>query len=334
MKSRFSLTKIAALVSLSVTILAVSCVPVANNTNSSNANNSNSSASAAPGGRPADAVPAPDVPGSYMAGPTGNVSLRFTAPNDGQSLDGSSVAPTFAITGYPIYKDAERNKGQHIHVILDNEPYEADYDPNKPFSPDSGKFNNLSPGTHTLRAFPSREWHESIKQPDGADFDMVVFNAGGGASAANVNKRAPLLTYSRPKGEYKPGDDPRGVMLDFYVTNATLGENDYKVRYTLDGKNPKVVTRWEPVWWKWEDVQPGEHTVLLELLDKDNKPVPFEVGTLDYNRTERKFTVLADGQQPAASDHHGNSNAPATANRNSGAGNRNTGSRNQNAGAR
>jgi len=307
--------------SLSFALLAASCTPVTTNSNG-NANTANRNGGAtASAGRPADAVAA-SVPGFYQAGPTGNVSLRFTAPTDGQSQDANSVAPTFTITGYPIYKDAERNKGQHIHVILDNEPYEADYDPAKSFSPENGKFNNLAPGTHTLRAFPSREWHESIKQPDGAAFDMVVFNVGGKATITDINKTAPLLTYSRPKGDYKATDDPRGVMLDFYLRNVTLGETDHKVRYTLDGKNPKVVTTWEPVWWKWEDLTPGEHTVLLELLDKDNKPVPFKVGDMDYNRTERKFNVLADGQT-GAPDHHGNSNAPATGNSNAAGANRN-----------
>jgi hypothetical protein len=346
MKLGFSLTKFAALVSLPVALFAISCAPVTTNTNTStiNANSANSNASSpsTATGRPADAVPVDEAPGYFKAGPTGNVSLRFTSPTDGQSVTDNSVSPTFTVTGYPIYKDTERNKGQHIHVILDNEPYEADYDPNKPFSPDTGKFNNLSPGTHTLRAFPSREWHESIKQPDAADFDMVVFDVGGKPTATDVNKRAPLLTYSRPKGEYKFNDDPRGVMLDFYLTNATLGDNDYKVRYTLDGKNPKILTRWEPVWWKSEEVPPGEHTVLLELLDKNNKPVPFKVGNLDYNRTERKFKVLAEGQQASAPEH-GNANAntsgaaasknASAANRSTAPGNRNAGSKNRNAGA-
>ena len=162
MKSRFSIAKIAALASLPLALLAVSCATDGTNTNrnAANANSANSNtATAASSGRPADATPMGQVaPGFYQAGPTGNVSLRFSAPQDGSTIEGNSVAPTFTITGYPIYKDAERNKGQHIHVILDNEPYEADYDPSKPFSPETGKFNNLSPGTHTLRAFPSREW--------------------------------------------------------------------------------------------------------------------------------------------------------------------------------
>src|SRR5215211_5625841 len=225
MKPRFSIAKIAALVSLPLALLAVSCAPEGTNTNrnTGNANSANSNTAAQVStGRPADATPmGQTAPGFYQAGPTGNVSLRFTAPQDGAAVEGNSVAPTFTITGYPIYKDAERNKGQHIHVILDNEPYEADYDPTKPFSPENGKFNSLSPGTHTLRAFPGREWHESIKQNEGA-FDMIVFNVGK-PTVTTIDKKAPLLTYSRPKGENRFKEDPRGLMLDFYVSNANIG---------------------------------------------------------------------------------------------------------------
>jgi hypothetical protein len=255
------------------------------------------------------------------------VSLKFAAPPDDQVLTENSIAPTFNVTGYPIYMDTERNKGQHIHVILDNEPYEADYDPTKPFSPANGLFNNLKEGTHTLRAFPSREWHESIKEAGGAAFDMIVFHVRSKTAGQTINKSAPLLTYSRPKGEYRWQDDPRGLMLDFYVSNATIGPNDYKVKYTVNGKNPQVLTRWEPVWWKWEELAPGEHTVLLELLDKDNKPVPYMVRGVNYNRTERKFRILGPGESPSATPAHGNANTNANANT-GGAANRNGANRN------
>jgi hypothetical protein len=315
MRRRFSLTKLASALGLSAALMAVGCTPQATNTNTANSNSANTNAAQAAhqGSLPADAKPA-DWPGFMMAGPTGQVSLKFTAPTDNQAVSGNSIAPTFNITGYPIYMDSARNKGQHIHVILDNEPYEADYNPNAPFSPANGKFNNLAPGTHTLRAFPSREWHESIKQTSGA-FDFIVFNVGQ-PTATDVNKGAPLLTYSRPKGDYKWEDHPNGVMLDFYVTNANLGPTDHKVKYTLskDGKEVKTetLTAWQPVWWPWSALQEGEYKVLIELLDKDNKPVPFKVGNLDYNRTERTFKI---GPKDAAAAATGNSNA--SANRNS-----------------
>ncbi|HEX8087623.1 MAG TPA: hypothetical protein VF762_02145 [Blastocatellia bacterium] len=325
MKLRFSLLKAASLVFLPAALFAVSCTTEGpgTNRNAVNTNSANNNAGAkAAGGTPADATPmGATAPGYFQAGPAGNVSLRFTDPSEGATVQGNSVAPTFTVTGYPIYKDAERNKGQHIHVILDNEPYEADYDPTKPFSPENGKFNNLSPGTHTLRAFPGREWHESIKQAEGA-FDMIAFNVGK-ATVTNIDKKAPLLTYSRPKGENRFKEDPRGLMLDFYVSNANIGINDYKVKYTLNGKDSRILTSWQPVWWKWEELGPGDYTILLELLDKDNKPVPFKVGNMDYNRTERKFKILGEGEQPSAPDHGHAANSNASGNRNGAAGNAN-----------
>lgn len=325
MKSRLPVQKSLTLAALSAVIFMTSCGPQGSQSNSNAANsnsaNSNASSKAASGSRPADATPmGQTAPGFYMAGPTGNVTLRFTAPLEGQTLQGNSVAPTFDITGYPVYEDADRKKGQHIHVILDNEPYEADHHPDQPFIPDNGVFANLKPGLHTLRAFAAREWHESIKQTDGTAFDMVTFTVGSKTPATPINKTAPLLTYSRPKGEYRWKEDPRGVLFDFYISNATISGNEYKVQYTINQKK-SVLTRWEPIWWKWEELGPGEHKVSIELLDKNNKPVPFKVGGVDYNRTTRTFKILSEGEQPSAPAGGANRN---TANRNGASGNRNS----------
>src|SRR5258708_1466989 len=280
MRKGYPMTRFAAIILLAAALTAANCSQSSPNSNSANSNAANSNSSKGADALPADAKPmGAEAPGFFRSGPTGNVSLHFASPQDGQTIEGNSIAPTFTINGYPIYKDSERNKGQHIHVILDNEPYEADYDPAKPFSPEDGKFNNLSPGTHTLRAFPSREWHESIKQSDAADFDMIVFNVGPKSSGVSIDKKAPLLTYSRPKGETRFKDDPRGLMLDFYVSNAVLGPNDYKVKYNINGKKVEILNHWEPKWFKWEELgAPGDYTIVLELLDKNSKPVPFKVG--------------------------------------------------------
>jgi hypothetical protein len=252
-------------------------------------------------GLPRNAKPMGSVaPGYFTAGPEDRVSLRITSPTDDEIISGDSIAPTFEITGYPIYFDTERKKGQHLHVVLDNEPYEACYDAEKPFSPESGRFNNLKPGTHTLRVFPSREWHDSIKFPDGSAFDFVVFHVKHRTPGIKIDKGAPLLTYSRPTGEYRWKEDPRGLLLDFYVVNTRLG-TDHKVRYSVNRKNPQILTRWEAVWWKWEELIPGNHTVVLEMLDASNKPVPFRVGNSDYNRVEHKFKILDVGEAPSGS---------------------------------
>lgn len=247
---------------------------------------------------PKDAKPMGQAaPGYFSTGATDDVTLSFISPVDGNVLPGNSVGPTFNITGYPIYKDEQRDKGQHIHVILDNEPYEADYTPNLPFKPEGGKFDNLKDGTHTLRAFPSREWHESIKQEDGSSFAFITFHVNKESPGVKIDKSKPLLTYSRPKGEYKWKEDPRGVMLDFYVTNAKIGPKDYKIKYSVNGGRENILTKWEPIWFKWEELSPQEYTVDLQLVDANNKPVPFMVGNVDYNHTVRKFTILPIGAQ-------------------------------------
>jgi hypothetical protein len=299
MKSKNSGIKLAVMLLLFLSLITVSCSNPGDNKNAAgnkNADNKNTSSTTK---LPADAKPT-GVPGFYSVGPTGNVSLNILSPQDNKTVEGNSISPTFTITGYPIYKDSERNKGQHIHVILDNEPYEADYDPSQPFKPEGGKFDNLKEGTHTLRAFPSREWHESIKQEDGANFVFITFHVKAPTPNVTIDKTKPLLTYSRPKGEYRWKEDPRGVVIDYFVSNAKLSGNDYKVRYSINGSRPFLVSRWEPIWLKWEEIPPGEYKIIMDLVDKDNKPVPFKVGNLDYNHTERSFKVLAEGEKPSA----------------------------------
>jgi len=52
------------------------------------------------------------------------------------------------------------------------------------------------------------------------------------STAGEVDPAKPLLTYSRPKGEYK-GEDADPIMIDFWLTGAKLkGDGgEYRVRY-------------------------------------------------------------------------------------------------------
>jgi hypothetical protein len=241
--------------------------------------------------------------------------LKILSPANGAQV-GAVVAVRFSLTGdlkgYMPHKDPATGQGNHIHVILDNEPYEAYYELDKPF-----ELRNLMAGKHTLRVFPSRPWHESYKN-DGA-FQMVSFTvkAGGdstkptttnsgqtmannssagqlasegkdmpGSKGGDVDPTKPLLTYSRPKGEYK-GADADPIMIDFWLSNAKLkGDGgEYRVRCIINDDEPRFIDKWEPVWLSgWLS---GKHTVRLELLDKDDRLV--ENG--GYNTTVRTITV-------------------------------------------
>ncbi len=209
--------------------------------------------------------------------------------------------------GYKPMKDPQTGMGNHIHVILDNQPYEAYYNLDQEF-----ELKNVSDGEHTLRIFPSRPWHESYK--NAGAFQMVKFTVkNGGAdttkpattnsnqamsnaapegkemkesTAGAVDTGKPLLTYSRPKGDYK-GADAEAIMIDFWLMNAKLvGDGgEYRIKYSVDNGEAKYIDKWSPIWLK--GFADGKHNVKLELVDKSGNLV--ENG--GYNSTTREITV-------------------------------------------
>jgi hypothetical protein len=259
-------------------------------------------------------------------------TLRVISPVNHSTVNGPMVEVKLDLggdlKGYLPHKDPVSGKGNHIHVILDNQPYEAYYDLNQPF-----ELRNVIAGKHTLRVFPSRPWHESYK--NAGAFQMVEFTvkSGGdaskptttrdgqmmgaptkspgtksepsrsapastnpaparegkamaGSNAGDVDMNKPLLTYSRPKGDYS-GADADPIMIDFWLTNASLqGQGgDYRVRYTIDATTTGFMDVWDPVWLTgWTN---GKHTVKLELIDKNGQVV--ENG--GYNSTTREINI-------------------------------------------
>ncbi len=219
--------------------------------------------------------------------------LHIISPREGSEVDGSVILVKLHLAGelkgYAPHKDPATGQGNHIHVILDNEPYDAYYDLDQPF-----ELRNVAPGKHTLRAFPSRPWHESYKN-DGA-FQMVTFTVKGvgheskelkGDEVTDVDPGRPLLTYSRPKGEYK-NEDADPIMIDFWLSNARLrGDGgEYRVRYIVDDDEPRFIDKWEPIWLTgWLS---GKHTVRLELLGPDNWPLK----NGNFNITTREITIV------------------------------------------
>ncbi len=241
--------------------------------------------------------------------------IKIIEPAANSTVKSSTVKVKLEVTGdlkgYMPGMDETTHSGNHIHVILDNQAYEAYYNLGQPF-----ELRNLMDGEHVLRVFPSRPWHESYK--NAGAFQMVKFtvkNGGGdaakpvtaanGAPAANtgaaptpegkemkpsnagpVDAKKPLLTYSRPKGEYK-GADANAIMLDFWLTNAKLtGDGgEYRVRYSIDLGPPKFIDKWEPIWLTgWPA---GKHNVMLELVDKQGNVVD----NGGYNSTTREILI-------------------------------------------
>lgn len=309
-----SLIFLAGLVSI---MLIAGCEPA-----SQNANTTATTQATPPGAQSLTVIPRPQKIADMMKArgdqDTAMPTLKIVSPANDATITGATVAVKLELSGdlkgYMPHKDPATQKGNHIHVILDNQPYEAYYEINQPF-----ELRNVSEGKHTLRVFPSRPWHESYKN-DGA-FQMVTFTVKGGgdankptttnsgqtmaspaasasatparegkdyapSQAGNIDPAKPLLTYSRPKGEYKAEDaDP--IMIDFWLLNGKLQSNggEYRVRYSVDGGEARFIDTWGPIWLSgWTS---GKHSVKVELVDKSGNLVD----NGGYNSTTREITV-------------------------------------------
>lgn len=237
--------------------------------------------------------------------------LTVESPKPGSVINSSTVKVVVRVTGdlkgYAMGKAAD-GTGNHVHVILDNQPYAAHYMWDEGF-----ELRNVTDGEHTLRMFASRPWHESYKNAEA--FKVVKFTVKNGqadeseptvddkgktladakeaegaemqeSTAGDVDFSRPLLTYSRPKGTYK-GDDAKTIMIDFWLSNAKLKDDGggFVVSYSINGGPDREITKWAPVWlsgWK-----KGKNEVRLRLADQDGKAV--ENG--GYNDTMREITL-------------------------------------------
>ena len=204
-------------------------------------------------------------------------TLRLLSPAADSTLEPGTLTVRYEIANYEVGEEL----GQHVHVILDNEAYKADYAPagSVSFSPEE-----LSPGTHVLTAFLSRPMHLALKNRQASG--QVVFHVGDPTPDFAYAADAPALVYSRPKGSYSRADgSAANVMLDFYLFNVELAPDGYRVRATVDGGPATLIESWGPRV-ILTDPAPGEHMIRLELLDPAGAPVPGPT-----NDTTRTITI-------------------------------------------
>ncbi len=211
--------------------------------------------------------------------------IKILEPLPDQVLNETKVKIRFEVKDLPIFKSKALGLGAHLHVILDNQEYKAAYELNQPLV-----FENLTAGTHTIRAFASRPWHESFKN-EGA-YAQTTFHVYTKTGENTPNPQLPLLTYSRPVGTY--GAEP--VMLDFYLNNTPLHaalleaeeSSDWQIQATVNGQSFKV-DQWQPVY--LTGLNPGLNWVKLEFLDSQGHVVPNQ-----FNSTAHIVNYQPNGQ--------------------------------------
>ncbi|MFM7407723.1 MAG: hypothetical protein ACKO3K_13975 [Cuspidothrix sp.] len=213
--------------------------------------------------------------------------VTILSPQPDEILSDNTVTVSLQVQDLTIFKDPQWQLGPHLHLILDNQPYQAVYDLNQPLV-----FSDLTPGTHTIRVFASRPWHESFKN-EGA-YAQTTFHVLTKTEENNPDPKLPLLTYSRPNGAY--GAEP--IMLDFYLTNAPLHSvadtnpedtmSNWRIRSTVNGES-FILDRWQPIYLK--GFKPGKTLIKLEFLDNQGQPIKNA-----FNTTIRLINYQPNGQ--------------------------------------
>jgi hypothetical protein len=204
-------------------------------------------------------------------------------------------------------KDWEtEERGPHIHVILDNNPYTRVNDPKAPLKLSDliGANETISEGEHVLAAFPSRMNHESVK----AQGAIAISHFWVGKKGKTTFKaKDPMLFFSRPKGTYN-GPKADHVLVDWYLVNAELGEKKMSIKASVQGPGldesgrQLVIKEWKP--YVLENLRSGEYTISMELDDKDGKAVPGAT-----NSVTRKFVINREahdetGEAPPGAEGH------------------------------
>ncbi|MEZ5017495.1 MAG: hypothetical protein R2800_10625 [Flavipsychrobacter sp.] len=182
---------------------------------------------------------------------------------------------------------ANSEKGQHIHFILDNEPYAALYKPEH-------QVTLAKNSEHYLLAFLSRSYHESIKTK-GASL-VYHFKVDENGTIQELDPPTePMLFYSRPKGTYVGQNNTDNLLFDFFLWNTEISEDGNHVMAHIKGNavdTTIVVTNWKSYF--LNNMPLGEQTIELTLVDKDGNKIE---GAM--TNVTRAYTLAAEEPLPA-----------------------------------
>lgn len=228
------------------------------------------------------------------------VVLRLALPENREMVS-TPVEVQFRIDGFALgvatqFERADEiqdsDLGQTVHVIIDNHPYIAVNEPAiTPYGESTNYYNtsyrmqipfHLKSGEHIIRMFPARSYGESLKGDQ--TFVASQFFVGNYRETMKVNLNKPYLTYNEPSPNVSY-DLGVPILLDFYISNAELSPDGYKVRLTINDKYTKIIDSWQPYY--IFGLKKGLHDVRLELLDQRDKKVPG-----DFNDVTEKIRVV------------------------------------------
>jgi hypothetical protein len=184
-------------------------------------------------------------------------AMAYTKGTFSTVIGGSSYKLGEQTSDAPGKNCANSKEGQHLHLIVDTEPYVAKYE--------SSFTHDIPDGEHYLLCFLSRSYHESLKTA--AAFKAAKATVLDKSITKSSEIEGPMLFYSRPKGLYT-GEDTKKVMLDFYLVNADMA--GYRVEADINGEK-HLLDQWQPYY--IEGLPEGDNTIKLSLLDTSGQLV-------------------------------------------------------------
>ena len=192
--------------------------------------------------------------------------VKIVSPKE-QVFERTNIDVRLEIEDLPIFQDNNLKLGNHLNLILDNEPAKQIYNADQPVV-----LENLTPGTHTIRVFAVRPWGESFK--NNSAYAQTTFSVLTETNDNNPDRDLPLLTYNNPTGTY--GAEP--FLLDFYLTNAPLHAvaknnpqlQDWRIKATVNGDS-FLLENWQPVY--LTGLNQGENWIQLELIDDEGNDI-------------------------------------------------------------
>lgn len=163
---------------------------------------------------------------------------------------------------------ANSSGGQHIHLIVEDKPYEAHYTNTITVEGDLT--------SKVFLAFLSRSYHLSLKH-EAAHYLHVP------ADRSDINPTSPMLFASRPKGAYE-GQDAESVLLDFFVINANMPKSGYEVVVKINGESVARLSEWMP--YVMSGLSAGDYVLDLELQGKTGE----KLGGM-YTTASQNFSI-------------------------------------------
>lgn len=162
------------------------------------------------------------------------------------------------------------NKGNHLHLCIDNKQHHI--------SNNSIFDLPLPDGKHTLIAFISRSFYESIKSPEAIIAKEIGIKNGELYMSKNASSVG--IVYNAPMGTYLEGAQ---ILLDFVLVGTTLEEGGNQVKITINNQKSFYVNNWQAYLLK--GLASGNYEVKLELLDASGKQLAAP--------TSQRFTIKA-----------------------------------------